>query len=68
MFLPVIDFSKKEKTAFVFTFDERNDNKTHTQGKAVLQYKILVFINLISISKRMQVLSVCERDSDLPIL
>jgi len=40
----------------------------HTQGKAALQYKILVFINLISISKRVEVLSVCERDKDLPVL
>lgn len=52
MFLPVIDFFKKEKVAFVFSFDEKNDNKVCTQGKAALQYKILVFINSISISKR----------------
>lgn len=58
MCLPVIDFFKKEKVAFVFTFDERNYNKIHTQGKAALWYKLLVFINLISISKRVQVLSV----------
>lgn len=69
MFPPVIDFFfRKEKVVFVFTVDERNDNKIHAQRKAALQHKVLVFISLISISKRVQVLSVCERGSDLPVL
>lgn len=63
MFLPVIVwfcFFKDKKVAVVFTFGERNDNKKNTQGKAALLCKISLFINLIRVSKRVQVLSVSE--------